>query len=91
MFTYLHPFSLKQNIPSITFATNCPHAIIATLQDTRRPLICDGAASAIYIGVVIEVKPEIRGIEIFLLKSLILRLNIHKMYCVIPPGSDNFF
>lgn len=57
---YLQPFCLSGlNIQSTRFATNCPNATIAIFVDTILPRTWDGAHSAKYIGIVVDVKPEI--------------------------------
>ena len=64
--TYLHPSCLKLNMPSTTLAINCPHAIMTTLVETSLPRIDTGATSAMYIGIVIDVKPTIRNFILFI-------------------------
>ena len=58
-FSHLHPTSYwhQPKIPSTTLATNCPHATIAMLVETRRPLSLAGEHSARYMGIVVEVRP----------------------------------
>ncbi len=54
---------------------NCPHATIAMLVDTRRPLVLAGDASAMYIGIVMDAKPE--NISFHHLKYLDQHLSFH--------------
>lgn len=75
---YLQPFCLSGlNIQSTRFATNCPNATIAMFVDTILPRTWDGAHSAKYIGIVVDVKPEINIIHI---EKGSTKLNVDNIY-----------
>jgi hypothetical protein len=76
---YLQPFCLSGlNIQSTRFATNCPNATIAMFVDTILTRPWDGAHSAKYIGIVVDVKPEIN--MIINIKKGSTKLNVDNIF-----------
>ncbi len=55
----MHCYEYRINIESTSPATHCPPAMLELNMVTRKPRMCGGALSEMYIGVPPEAKPEV--------------------------------